>query len=135
MAHTADLRVEAWAPTAEGCVREAVRAVVEGFADTSGARPAGERVCAVTADSDEDLLVSVLEEVIYRMDVDGEIPLDTEVETVRAAGGGRAVSVRFTMAEADTAEQIGAVPKAVSLHRLHLTGGREGWSCQVTLDV
>ncbi|MFJ9845964.1 archease [Kitasatospora sp. NPDC101155] len=135
MPHTADLRLEAWAPTAEGCIREAVHAVVEGLADTSAAQPAGERVCAVAADSDEDLLVSVLEEVIYRMDVDGEIPLDTEVDTIRDTGDGRAVSVRFTMADADTAEQIGAVPKAVSLHGLHLTGGPGGWTCQVTLDV
>ncbi|MGW3039963.1 archease [Kitasatospora sp. NPDC001159] len=135
MAHTADTRVEAWAPTVEGCIREAVHAVVEGLADISGAQSAGERVCAVTADSDEDLLVSVLEEVIYRMDVDGEIPLDTEVDTIRDTGDGRAVSVRFTMTDADTAEQIGAVPKAVSLNGLHLTGGPEGWTCQVTLDV
>ncbi|MEU6969505.1 archease [Kitasatospora aureofaciens] len=42
--HTADLRLVAWAPTAEGCVREAVRAVVEGFADTSGpGRPGSAR--------------------------------------------------------------------------------------------
>ncbi|WP_051826881.1 archease [Kitasatospora aureofaciens] len=97
MPHTADLRLVAWAPTAEGCVHEAVHAVVEGFADTSGARPAGERTCAVTADSDEDLLVSVLEEVIYRMDVDGGIPLATEVDMIRDSGDGRAVSVRFTV--------------------------------------
>ncbi|MFD8705119.1 archease [Kitasatospora sp. NPDC059648] len=128
-------RLEAWARTAEGCIREAVHAVVEGFADTSGARPVGERTCAVTADSDEDLLVSVLEEAIYRTDVDGEIPLDTEVDVIRDSRDGRAVSVRFTMADADTAEQIGAVPKAVSLHGLDLTGGPGGWTCQVTLDA
>lgn len=62
--HTADLRLEAWAATTEGCIRKAFDAVVQGFVDTSGARPAGERVCALTAGSDEDLLVSVLEEVI-----------------------------------------------------------------------
>ncbi|MFI9322545.1 archease [Kitasatospora aureofaciens] len=110
-----------------GCGRasgsEAVHAVVEGFADTSGARPAGERTCAVMADGDENLLVSVLEKVIYRMDVDGEIPPATEVDMIRDSGDGRVVSVRFTMADADTAEQIGAVPKAVSLHGLDLTGG------------
>ncbi|MFJ9282851.1 archease [Kitasatospora aureofaciens] len=111
MAHTADLRVEAWAPTAEGCIREAVRAVVEGFADTSGARPAGGACAAVTADSDEDLLVSLEEEVIYRMDVDGEIPLDTEVETVRAAGDGRAVSVRFTMRKPTPPSRSGRYPR------------------------
>ncbi|MFG2630884.1 archease [Streptomyces sp. NPDC048473] len=135
MPHTADMRVEAWSPTAEGCIGEAVCAVVEGFADTSGAAVVGERTCAVTAESDEDLLVSVLEEVVYRMDADGEIPLGVQVGAIRSAGDGRGLSVRFRMADADTAVAVGAVPKAVSLHDLELRGGPGGWTCRVTLDV
>lgn len=37
--HTADLRIEAWAPTAELCIAEAVRAMVWGFADLPMAAP------------------------------------------------------------------------------------------------
>lgn len=133
--HTADMQVEAWSPTAEGCIGEAVRAMVEGFADTSGAAVVGERTYVVTAESDEDLLVSVLEEVVYRMDVDGEIPLDVEVGSIRPAGAGRGLSVRFRMADAGTAVPVGAVPKAVSLHDLHMRCGPGGWTCRVTLDV
>jgi SHS2 domain-containing protein len=129
------MRVEAWSPTAEGCIGEAVRAVVDGFADTSRARPVDERECAVTARTDEDLLVSVLEEVIYRMDVDGEIPLDVEVGAIRDARDGRVVSVRFRTANVGSVELVGAVPKAVSLHDLQLRGGPGGWTCGVTLDV
>ncbi|MFD8478131.1 archease [Kitasatospora sp. NPDC059673] len=135
MAHTADMRVEAWAPTAEDCIAEAVGGVVEGFADISAARSAGERGCEVTAEKDEDLLVSVLEEVIYRLEVHGELPLGAALGAIRDTADGRAVSVRFTMVDADTAELVGAVPKAVSLHGLHLDGGPGGWTCQVTLDV
>ncbi|MCC9306273.1 archease [Kitasatospora sp. RB6PN24] len=135
VAHTADLRLEAWSPTVAGCVTEAVRALVEGFADTSAARPVGDRTCEVTAATDEDLLVAVLEEVVYRMDADGEIPLDTEVFEIRTTAAGRALSARLRMADADTAELVGAVPKAVSLHDLHLRGGPGGWSCRVTVDV
>ncbi|MET7787968.1 archease [Streptomyces sp900116325] len=135
MPHTADMRVEAWSPTAEGCIAEAVRAVVEGFADTSGATVVGERAYEVTAESDVDLLVAVLEEVVYRMDADGEIPLDAEVGSIRSAGAGLGLSVRFRMADADTAVPVGAVPKAVSLHDLQLRGGPGGWTCRVTLDV
>ncbi|MER5852165.1 archease [Streptomyces sp. NPDC002012] len=133
--HTADMRVEAWSPTAEGCIDEAVHAVLEGFADTSGAAVVGEREYVVTAESDEDLLVSVLEEVVYRMDADGEIPLTVEVGAIQSAGDGRGLSVRFRMADAGTAVPIGAVPKAVSLHDLQLRGGPGGWTCRVTLDV
>ncbi|WP_405681798.1 archease [Streptomyces sp. NBC_00057] len=133
--HTADVQVEAWSPTAEGCIGEAVRGVLEGFADTSRATVVGEREYAVTAESDEALLVSVLEEVVYRMDADGEIPLDVEVGAIRSAGDGRGLCVRFRMADADTAVAVGAVPKAVSLHDLQLRGGPGGWTCRVTLDV
>ncbi|MEU9759143.1 archease [Streptomyces sp. NPDC047985] len=143
--HTADLRVEAWAPTAGDCVAEAVRAMVESFADTSGAAPAGERVCTVAAGSGEDLLVSVLEEVVYRLDAHGEIPLDVEVDAdvrvdadtgaSRTEGEGPGTLVRFRMADAGSAREIGAVPKAVSLHGLRLRDGPDGWICRVTLDV
>ncbi|MFF9401919.1 MULTISPECIES: archease [unclassified Streptomyces] len=143
--HTADLRVEAWAPTAGDCVAEAVRAMVESFADTSGAAPVGERTCPVAAGSGEDLLVTVLEEVVYRLDAHGEIPLDVEVDAdvgtdtgtgaSRAAGGGPGPLVRFRMADAGTAREVGAVPKAVSLHDLRLRHDPDGWACGVTLDV
>lgn len=133
--HTADMRVEAWSPTVEGCIGEAVRAVIDGFADTTAARSVGERECAVTARTEEDLLVSVLEEVVYRMDVDGEIPLDVEVSAICDTGDGRELSARFRMVDVGAVALIGAVPKAVSLHDLSLRGGPGGWTCQVTLDV
>lgn len=143
--HTADLRVEAWAPTAGGCVAEAVRAMVESFADTSGAAPVGERAHTVAAGSGEELLVAVLEEVVYRLDAHGEIPLDVEVDAdmatdtgagaSRAAGGGPGTAVRFRMADATAAREVGAVPKAVSLHDLRVRHGPDGWACGVTLDV
>jgi SHS2 domain-containing protein len=135
VAHTADLRVEAWAPTAEGCIAQALRAVVDGFADTTAATPVGEREYTVTAASAGDLLVAVLEEVVYRLDADGEVPLDAQVGVIRDTGYALALTVRFTMADAATAELVGAVPKAVSLHDLRLTAGPAGWSCGVTIDV
>ena len=36
--HTADLRVEAWAPTREACLAEAVRGLVDRFAVVAAAR-------------------------------------------------------------------------------------------------
>jgi SHS2 domain-containing protein len=48
--HTADLRIEAWGPTWEDCIAEALRGLVESF-----------------------------EEVIYGLGTDGEIPATVEV--------------------------------------------------------
>ncbi|MGW7405952.1 archease [Streptomyces sp. NPDC054833] len=128
--HTGDLRVEAWAPTREGCIVEAVRGVVESFADLPAGASGIDRECVVSAEDDGRLLVAVLEEVIYRMDAAGELP--TDVAVTPEPGG---VRVRFTMADDSTATQTGAVPKAVALHGLNLAQDSHGWVCRVTLDV
>ena len=60
MPHTADLRIEAWARTRDGCIRQAVLGTVESFLDTSGVRPQRIRR-RLTGDPDDDLLVAVLE--------------------------------------------------------------------------
>lgn len=130
VSHTADLRVEAWAPTREGCIAQAVTGTVESFLDTSSAHPERTRRCRLTAHSDEDLLAAVLDEVIYYLDTDGEAPVDVELEPVDGD-----VDVRFAMVEARRMPQVGAVPKAVSLHELCLARGPRGWWCSVTLDV
>ncbi|MDM4719085.1 archease [Micromonospora sp. WMMA1363] len=129
--HTADVRIEAWAPTRESCVAEAVTALVDMFTDPGGARPQDEREFHARAEQDEDLLVSVLDEVIFRMDTAGELPLETEV-TDDGAGGLR---VRWHTVDTDEVELVGSVPKAVALHELRFSPDGPGWSCTVTLDV
>jgi protein archease len=128
--HTADIRIEAWAPGREQCIAEAVRGIVDTFADTSRHGETAVREVRVPAQPDADLLTSVLDEVIYRLDTDGEIPIDVQITATDDA-----LIVRFTMADADSIRPIGAVPKAVSLHELHIVGNADGWSCAVTLDV
>jgi SHS2 domain-containing protein len=128
--HTADIRIEAWAPTREACIAEAVLGTVETFLDVTSVHPTTSRSCQVDDESDEDLLVAVLNEVIYLLDTTNEVPVDVEVDAVN--GG---VDVRFAMVDAASLPQVGAVPKAVSLYDLRLAPGALGWSCSVTLDV
>lgn len=129
--HTADLRIEAWGQTREDCVAEALRGLVESFADVRGSeheRVVGQRLAAGSA---SDLLAAAVEEVIYRLDADGEIPAAVEVS--RADGG---IDLRLRMVDAAAAEIIGAVPKAASLSGLICARDRSGrWSCAVTVDV
>ncbi|BBY38552.1 hypothetical protein MMAN_26860 [Mycobacterium mantenii] len=128
--HTADLRIEAWAPTRDGCIREAVLGTVESFLDSTSAQPRRIRLTRVTADRDDDLLVAVLDEVIYLLDTEGTVPVDVDLN---GADGG--VDATFVMVDATTLPQVGAVPKAVSLNDLRFSHGRHGWRCAVTLDV
>ena len=130
--HTADLRIKAWGPTREDCIAEAVRGLVESFADVSEA--AHQRVIErhLDADSDADLLASAVEEVIYYLDTDGAIP--AEVEVSRAADGG--IYLMLRVVDAAAAEIIGAAPKAASLSGLTCAPDASGrWLCAVTIDV
>lgn len=97
MPHTADLRIEAWAPTRDGCIRQAVLGTVESFLDLESAHAVHTRLRRLTADRDDDLLVAVLEEVIYLLDTVGETPVDLRLRDV---DGG--VDVTFATTDAST---------------------------------
>ena len=128
--HTADLRIEAWAPSRDDCIRQAVLGTVDSFLDISSARPHRSLSRRLTAGSDDDLLVAVLEEVIFLLDTVGQAPVDLDLQ-----GGGGVAEVNFAMVDARTLPQVGAVPKAVSLNDLRLSHDDNGWRCLVTLDV
>ncbi|MGW1026414.1 archease [Streptomyces sp. NPDC002577] len=128
--HTADLRVEAWAPTREECLAHAVRGVCESFLDLTGAAGVRRRDVRVRADSDEDLLVALLEEVVYWLDTADEVPVDVELTPVP-----QGLRAGLHMADASALPVTGAAPKAVTLHDLYFAHHPEGWTCSVTLDV
>jgi len=130
--HTTDLRIQAWAPTREECLAEAVRGLVDSFAAVAGLPPRARARRHLMARLDEDLLLALIDEVIYRLDADGQIPVSVTVR--HALDGG--VDVFFALAPVAEAQITGAVPKAASLHDLRCapdTAGR--WSCAVTVDL
>jgi phage shock protein A/SHS2 domain-containing protein len=130
--HTADLRIEAWAPTREECLAEAVRGLVASFAVVAGLPPRARARRHLTARLDEDLLVAVIDEVIYRLDADGQIPASVTLR--RAPDGG--VVMFLVLVPVAQAEIIGATPKAASLHDLRIAADAAGrWSCGITVDV
>jgi SHS2 domain-containing protein len=130
--HTADLRIEAWGPTREDCIAEAVRGLVESFADISGTTYQYATEHHLDAGSDADLLAAAVEEVIYHLDSDGTIPAEAEVS--RAADGG--IDLTLRVVDAAAVEIIGATPKAASLSGLTCASDASGqWLCAVTIDV
>lgn len=130
--HTADLRIEAWGPTREECLGEAVAALAESVADIGAveAPPARTLTSELTADTDEDALLAVLDEVIYLLDTAGEIPLRATVEHARGT-----VRLRMDMTATDQLEVTGAAPKAVSLHNLQFGFDGQQYSCVTIIDV
>lgn len=128
--HTADMRITAWAATREECVVEAVRAVLDGFLTPTGSGPVRTVTFQATGPTDADLLASVLDEMIYLLDVTGEVPVAVGVDP--AAEGLR---VRFGLAPLSPDRVVGAAPKAVTLHELEFGRTDGHWRCTVTLDV
>jgi len=130
--HPADLRVEAWGPTREECLAEAVRGLVDSFAIVAGRPPHARAERHMTARTDEDLLLAVIEEVLYWLDAEGEIPVSV---VIRPAPDGGIVMFLVLVRAAD-AEIIGAVPKAASPRGLRCAPDPAGrWTCAVTLDL
>jgi SHS2 domain-containing protein len=84
----------------------------------------------IHAERDDELLVGLLDEVVYRLDTAGEVPVD-----LRLAARAEGLRAFLGMADVSALPSVGAAPKAVTLHGLSLVGGREGWRCSVTLDV
>lgn len=129
--HTADVKIEAWAPTRERCVAEAVAALVSSFADLSDAGTPTETRFQVRAGTDADLLVAVLDEVIFRLETEARLPVAVDVSATNGL-----LDVRMACVETDRVRPVGAVPKAVALHELRFDRYPDGgWSCAVTVDV
>ena len=129
--HTADVVVEAWAPTRDGCLAEAVRALVAVCADTSGLDAVRSVELRLAPAGDEELLVRLLEEVIYLLEVDELVPVGVEVGP--EPGGG--LRGRFEVAPLTPAMIVGPAPKAVAWYELELARQGSGWRCRATVDV
>jgi SHS2 domain-containing protein len=121
-------RIEAWAPSREECVAQAVLALVESFADTSAAGQTGVVDLPVAAESGDELLTNVLDEVISLLDTVGRLPIDVHVR--RLDGG---LDVRMRMTDVDQVELVGALPKGVALCELRFGRRAAVWSGQATL--
>lgn len=128
--HTADTRIQAWAPTTGECIAQAVLGLADSFLDLAGAAAIGEYDLDVEPGEPPDQVVAVLEEVIYLMDTTGQIPINAAAVQDR-----NRLVLHLTMADLATVPQIGAVPKAVALHQLAFGRQAGRWVCTVTLDV
>jgi len=129
--HTADIVVSAWGPTAERCVAEAVRGLVASFADVGRVLP--DRAVSFTCSPGpgSELLVEVLEEVIYLADVQDVVPVHTSV--AHTADGGL-IGV-FGVAPLSSVDLAGPAPKAISRHDLRFEQRDAGWTCSAVVDV
>lgn len=128
--HTADVIIEAWGASRLECLEEAVRALVDSFARVAVA--VTEPVPIVLQESgDEALLVSLLEEVIYVIDILGGVPAKVVLDETE---DGSVVGF-IDLAPLAAVEIHGSLPKGVSLSELSLSRDDGQWRCRATIDV
>lgn len=129
--HTADCIVEAWGPDRVTCMAEAMRAMVEVFAQPTGESAGHPVELSARGDTDSELLVSLLEEVIYSVDALAAIPIAFDLREV----GPDEISGSMSVVAPGAVRLVGPVPKAVSYHGLEC-GPRGGtWRCRAVVDV
>ncbi|MET9761918.1 archease [Streptomyces sp. NPDC006372] len=128
--HPGDIRIEAWAACRGHCLAEAVLAMVECFADVTGVRPTAVDQVWLAEASDDDLLASLLDEVIFRLEAYGQVPVDVEAD--EADGG---LDVRLAVTGVADVPITGAVPRAVAWDELRIGPDPYGWSCAVRVDA
>lgn len=130
--HTADVLVEAWAPSRSACLEELVRGVVATFVDTGAVtQPAREIPVEVGAPRDDDVVIALLDDVCYLLDADGLVVVDIALEEEDDGSFDGA----FFVVPTDAVVPTGAAPKGAS--RSELRFAREGdlWRGRVIVDV
>lgn len=130
-AHTADVILEAWGPDLAACCEEAVAALVETYADPGAARPVGSHGVHLTPAPDEELVLSVLDEVIFVLDTSGAVPVAAEVR----AGEPDGLDLVILLADPHDVQPSGSVPKAVSRSELVVERGPDGVRCELLVDL
>lgn len=130
--HTADVIVESWGPSRTSCLEQAALGLVGVFAEIPDASVAEPLVVQAVAPTDDEVLVLLLEEVLYQLEVLGVVPATLALEETE--GGG--VAGFAHVVPVAHVEEVGAVPKAVSRHELSIGVDDAGvWRARVVIDV
>jgi SHS2 domain-containing protein len=129
--HTADCIIEAWGPDRASCMIEALTALVETFAVVANG-PATQVVPLVAGQgNDAEVLVSLLEDVIYNLDVRSVVPVRFHLAETDNGG----ITGAMEVVGVHEVEAVGPVPKAVSYHGLSMMKHNGSWRCRVLIDV
>jgi SHS2 domain-containing protein len=128
--HTADQIVEAWGPTRAVCLEQAVLGFTALVAVPDPAASSYPLAVTLDADDDAELLVALLAELVYLLDVEEVVPAGVMVDD-----RGASVVVRLTLSDAGAAEHVGPAPKGISRSGLTLAPVGPGWQARAIVDI
>jgi SHS2 domain-containing protein len=131
LSRTGSVLIEAWAPTRSGCFAEAVRALVDRFADTTSVVVTQSTPLRIEAGSDTELLATLLEEVVFLREVFGLLPAGVVVDEALDGGLGGTLD----LAPLDGIKIVGPAPRAVCREELEFAWDGELWACRARVQV
>lgn len=124
MSHTADLEIVVEADTFEELVRGSIAAVTEEV--TSGVDGENRISFSIRGDSEEELLMKALDEVVYRQDAE-----NFYARGARVSREGKELRVEMTGGPADVKDEI----KAVTWHEFRVRRTGDKWKAHFICDV
>ncbi len=127
--HTADVVLEAWGPTRAACLEEVVAGCCAIY--SAPASSAGRAPLRVAVSSPEELVPSLLEEVIFVLDTLDRIPIGAEVVEESPTS----VQGWIDLADRQAVDIVGPSPKAVARTGATMIETGSGWCCRVVVDV
>lgn len=126
-----DRAIEVAGPDLGACLAAAVEGFAAGLVDLPVAAPTRHEPVAFEEAAPADLLVTLMDECIVRLDADGELVVGLEVDE---ADRGR-LRGRLVVCDVADVEVRGIAPKAATWHDLRLGPAGEGWTGRVTIDL
>lgn len=134
--HTADVGFELGASTLEGLFDEARRALLMVVFERPPRSGKQEDDIRLSAPDMETLLVRWLNEVVYRIQDTGFVPVDAEIRIQKTGEAGYALEAHLTGAPL-LLEEYGwqGEIKSATFHGLDVTNDDESWHARVILDV
>jgi SHS2 domain-containing protein len=130
LTHAGDVTIEAWAPSRSGCLEELVRGVVETFADASNATATRELPFQVGAARDEEVVLSVLDDVYFLLDSDGLVVVDIALNEEDGKLNGT-----YFVAPVDAVVHSGSAPRGILRSDVKFALDGQTWRGRVIVDV
>lgn len=130
--HTADMGFRASAKDLPELFETAACALMDIAMDTTNVIPRESMELTAEGESLESLLVNWLSEVLYRLDGEG---LALSHFKVRELTPNRVVAEASGEHRDSARHEAKLVIKGVTYHQLRIEHNKQGWSCEVYLDV
>ncbi len=130
--HTADIGIGVKSDSLAQLFAVSACAMFDLMGELSGVRPSQKAEVSLTADSVEELLLTWLNELIFRAEVSGMFFSKFEIESVDEMSLKASV---WGEIYCEDRHSMGHLVKAATYHELEVTHSDRGWSARVIFDV